>query len=102
VTDNERLEGARAALAGAESRIKELIIASDGARWMAEQTKAALLGVAHALGDDGWCWCAYTTLVHPPDDPQDGVPVEANGHTKECNAARSLIPPPQPTERSEP
>jgi hypothetical protein len=57
-----------------------------------EALREALVGVAHATDEkDGWCWCAYTQMIHPPDDPQDAVPLEANFHTKECNAARAAL-----------
>ena len=53
--------------------------------------EGALRGVAHAHDGTDWCWCAYTRLVHPPDDPQDGVEVR-DGHTEECWSARALLP----------
>jgi hypothetical protein len=52
--------------------------------------RGALLGVAHAHDGTQWCWCAYTTLMHPPDDPQDGVEI-INGHTEDCWRARAYI-----------
>jgi hypothetical protein len=62
----------------------------DAALAQVEVLKKALLGTAHAHDGTEWCWCAYTTLVHPPDDPQDGVAVD-RGHTADCWQARAAL-----------
>jgi hypothetical protein len=90
---NERSKNDHAVIVGSEVRslVNEIVT-----------LRKALDGVAHAMEEDGsWCWCAYTQMIHPPNDPQDAVPLEANFHTKECNAARAALPMPASSRCSE-
>jgi len=63
----------------------------DAALAEVERLRGALEGVAQSVDRTGLCWCAYERLIHPQDDPQDALPLEPNGHTGGCNAARAAL-----------
>ncbi len=76
-------------LAAAENEVDARLEAAEARIGVLE---GALDGVWCAMSSKGEkCWCAYERIIHPQDDPQDALTLEPNGHTKECNTARSAL-----------